>query len=461
MSYSNPLYQKIYFASPLIVKNLMSSLYGLIESRKRYGNHFHYWFELLKNYEYKSNSDLINFRDSQLESFLKFVLENCGFYKDINSLDIKNFPTLNKQDLRKNFEKILVKNSEEKTRIVHTSGTTGSSLIFPLTYSCFQREYAFRAMHYWWAGIDVTKKPKIATFSGHPVTKPDRTIAPFWVYDYFNNWLLFSSYHIKPENEKYYIQEFLKFEPEVIHGYPSTVYLIARAYRKYGSKLNSLKAIFTASETLLDFQRKEIEEAFQVKVYNWYGNTEMCANVVECEKSKMHLKYEHSFVEILNDKNEECKPGETGRLICTNFSNKAFPIIRYDIGDIVKVSEKQECDCGRGGIIVDFVQGRIEDYVITKDNKKIGRLDHLFKDTIGIKEAQIVQNEIGKIIINYVKDSSFSKKDLELLKKECELRFSDQMDIELNEISSLERTKNGKIRFIVSNVSNDLNKANK
>ncbi len=457
MSYNNPLYQKIYFNSPFIVKNLISGLYGFIESKKRYGKHFHYWLDLLKSYEYKSNSDLINLRDTQLESFLEFVLESCDFYKNISSLDIKKFPILSKQDLRKNYEKILIKNPGEKTRIVHTSGTTGSSLVFPLTYSCFQREYAFRAMHYWWAGIDVLKKPKIAVFAGHPVAKPSRFKPPFWVYDYFNNWLIFSSYHIKLDTEKFYIEELQKFDPEVIHGYPSSIYLIAKAYKKYGSKLNKLKAIFTASETLLDFQRKEIEETFQVKVYNWYGNTEMCANIVECEKGKMHLKYEHSYVEILNDENKECKPGEVGRLICTNFSNKAFPIIRYDIGDIVKISKNQNCECKRGGLLVDYVQGRIEDYILTPDGRRIGRLDHLFKDTRGIKEAQIIQEKLEYLTIRYVKDENFDKKDLELLKKECYLRLGDGVKIYFEEVEELERTKAGKLRFIISRLGNNLN----
>ncbi len=454
MSYNNRFLRQVYFNSPFFVKNYFSSIYGFLESKKRYGKNFTYWLKLLKEYEFKSNTELIELRNHQLETFLEFVKKECEFYNGLNFSSIKNFPILNKQDLRKNFNQLLCSSNGERKIKVHTSGTTGSSLIFPLNISCFQREYAFRAMHYYWAGIDVLKKPKVATLSGHPVSMPNNNKPPFWVKDYFNNWLVFSSYHIKSDNEKFYVGELQKFEPDVIHGYPSSVYLIAKAFSKYGKRLNNLKAIFTASETLLDFQREEIENAFQVKVYNWYGNTEMCANIVECEKGKLHLKYEHSFVEILNEQNEECKPGEEGRLICTNFSNKAFIIIRYDIGDIVKISENQDCRCGRGGLIIDYIIGRIEDYVITSDNRKIGRLDHLFKDTMGIKEAQIIQDEISSITIKYVKDASFTNKDIELVQKECYLRFGSSMKVDLMEVNFLERTKNGKIRFIISNLKN-------
>ncbi len=453
MSYSNSFLLKIYYTSPTLIKSLISGTYGMLESKKRYGNHFRYWLNLLKKYEFSNNEELIKFRDSQLLEFIDFTIKNCKFYNHLEKTDINQFPILNKQDLRKNYDRLIISNYNERIKRVHTSGTTGSSLIFPLTISCFQREYSFRAMHYWWAGIDVLKKPRIATFSGHPVAKSNENNPPFWVYDFYNNWLLFSSYHIKNENEKYYIEKLKEFSPEVIHGYPSSVYLIAKAFKKYGTHLKNLKAIFTASESLLDLQRKEIEEAFQVKVFNWYGNTEMCANIVECEKGNLHLKYEHSYVEILNESNNSCKPGEIGRLICTNFCNRAFPIIRYDIGDVVKISNKQKCECNRGGLIIDFIEGRIEDYVITTDGRKIGRLDHLFKDTLGIKEAQIIQNQIGEITIKYVPDEMFTNKDLVILEKECYLRFGNNMKVNFEEVGFINRTQNGKMKFIISNLN--------
>jgi phenylacetate-CoA ligase len=157
----------------------------------------------------------------------------------------------------------------------------------------------------------------------------------------------------------------------------------------------------------------------------------------------------------LDENNKPVKPGEKGRLVCSAIGNKAFPLIRYDIGDIVTLSKEDKCVCGRGGLIIDSIEGRKEDYIVTKDGKKIGRLDHLFKDTLGIKQSQIVQTEVGKITINIIIDDNFSKKDINLLKNEIFVRFGESIDYEINEVTEIPRGANDKFRFIISDIKNN------
>lgn len=460
--YGNALLKYIYHKSPPLIKNMMASLYGLKANIERYGRFYKEWLSFLEKSQYFTNEDLISFRNSKTIAFVNQVLQLNSYLREfyglnrINSIeDLKKFPIIDKDFLRKNLNRIqIINNKKEKIKFSHSSGTTGSAIIFPVTLECFQREYAFRAMHYKWSGVDLNKKPKIATFSGHPVADVNKLEPPFWVYDYINNWLIFSSYHLSDKLFKYYIAELDKFQPELIHGYPSSVYLIALAYKKYGKGLRNLKAVYVASETLLDFQREVIEDAFQVKVFNWYGNSEMCANIVECEKGRLHLKYEHSFVEILNEKNEECKPGEKGRLICTGFGNIAFPLIRYDIKDEVTISEEQFCPCGRGGLIVKEIVGRVEDYILTPSGKRIGRLDHLFKDTRGIREAQIYQGKIDEIEIRVVpEEGRLDEGDIKKIIKECNLRIGRELRVKIEVVEKIPRGPNNKFKFVVSDLT--------
>jgi phenylacetate-CoA ligase len=253
----------------------------------------------------------------------------------------------------------------------------------------------------------------------------------------------------------FYIEQFEKFNPLLLHGYPSSMYLLALAYKKYGKAKLQLKAVFTASESLLDFQRQAIEEAFSVKVFNWYGTSEMSANIVECECGELHLKEEHSLVEILDNNNQPCKAGETGRVVSTNFNNTAFPLIRYDVGDLVTVAVNQVAKCGRGGLLIDKVEGRIEDYVLTPDGVLVGRLDHLFKDALHVVEAQIIQPSKEQIILKLVKDKNFSQKDEEIILKEARLRLGNSIQIKFEYTDRIPRTKNGKFRFILSQIEGD------
>ncbi|MCX8009754.1 MAG: hypothetical protein N3A61_01245, partial [Ignavibacteria bacterium] len=290
MAYGNEFIKKIYFNSPSFIKNIFASIYGYKAKKARYGQYYHKWLNYLEKSQYITNEELIKIRDEYTIDFVNEVLMSNEFYsrkykiqKIASVSEINNFDLLEKNKVRENLN-ILIDKRFNNVITSHSSGTTGSAIIFPLTIECFQREYAFRSMHYIWSGVDLRRKPKIATFSGHPVASPNSKKSPFWAYDFVNNWLLFSSYHLSDDLVRYYIEKLVKFNPVLIHGYPSSVYLISLAFKKYGKELSNLKSIYTASETLMDFQRKAIEEAFQVKVYNWYGNSEMCANIVECEK---------------------------------------------------------------------------------------------------------------------------------------------------------------------------------
>ena len=85
-----------------------------------------------------------------------------------------------------------------------------------------------------------------------------------------------------------YIDELARFAPALVGGYPSSVYLLAVANEHYGRKVHA-KAVYTASETLLDFQRERIERSFGCKAYTYYGNAERAGFIAECEKGSLHV----------------------------------------------------------------------------------------------------------------------------------------------------------------------------
>ncbi|MFA5404088.1 MAG: hypothetical protein WC358_04060 [Ignavibacteria bacterium] len=457
MVYNNKIAETLYFISPHIIKNCLFSLYGFSQKKGRYGGRYKYYYDFLTESQFWDSKKLQDYQKNEIEKIID-AIKDVPIYRDRDLKSIAQFPILSKDNIRSDFEKYLnIRLKKIPHKWNHTSGTSGQSLVFPLTVETLQREYAFRAIHYSWAGVSLTKKEPIAMVAGHPVAYFKRNKPPFWTYDFSNNWLLFSSYHLTEDNLKYYVKELDKFSPVLIHGYPSSIYLLSLAYKKWGLNKLKLKGIFTASETLLDYQRKEIESTFQVKIFNWYGNSEMTANIVECEKGELHLKYEHSYVEILKNDNTFAKPGEIGRLICTAFTNIAFPLIRYDIGDVVKISENQNSKCGRGGLIIDSIEGRKEDYIFTPDGRIIGRLDHLFKDSVNIIEAQIYQDNIESVELKIVVNNEFSKKDEEKLLRESRLRLGDSIKIKIEIVPFIQRNENGKFRFIISKLYQNIN----
>jgi phenylacetate-CoA ligase len=461
-SYGNAFAQFVYYNSPFMLKNYMSSLYGWLQKRDRYGKFYYSHLHFLQKSQWLTDEELEEVQFIRLKEFLIHIHNHSKFYRDLfyrfcfhpgkfKSLsDLSILPLIEKSTIRDYFDDILAVDWKKyNSRWSHTSGTTGTGLQFPISAECFQREYAFRSLHYQWGNIH--EEDRKAYCSGHPVAYYDREVPPFWVYDYINNSLLLSSYHLSEKNLPAYISELEKFQPELISGYPSSIYLLALANEDLGRPVHP-RAIYTASETLFEYQREIIERSFGCKAFMWYGNSEMCANIVECEKGKYHLKQEHSYVEFISRDNEVVGPGKEAKLICTAFGNYAMPLVRYDIGDIGIVSEEQRCVCGRSGRIIHQIEGRTEDYILTADGRFVGRLDHIFKDATHVRLAQIVQDHLGEIIIRIMPERGYTRKDENDILRQTRLRLGTQMDIQIQLVEDIARQKNGKFRFIVSNI---------
>ena len=338
----------------------------------------------------------------------------------------------------------------------HTSGTTGKSLISPVALPCFQREYAFRAIHYSWAGVNILKREPAAFCAGHPVAHYDRTEPPFWAYDYANNILYLSSYHLAQANLQAYCKELDRLAPIMLSGYPSSVYVLALAYRRYGEGRIKLRGVFTTSETVFPHQRALIEKVFGCKVFDAYGNSEMCAHAMQCERGEYHLKLEHSLVEVLGGDDQPVQLGETGRVVTTAFGNPAFPLVHYEIGDLATVSVNQKSLCDRSGLILDGVLGRVEDYVVTADLRLVGRLDHIFKDNRAVVEAQIVQEKVGEVVLRIVRSNGYLVRDEQDILREARLRLGTDTRVRFEYVNAIPRTSNGKVRFIVSTIDQEL-----
>jgi phenylacetate-CoA ligase len=314
MSYSNIALKTIYDRMPFKLKVLFTSFYGLQQRYKRYGKLYFEQVQLLNNSQCWSEKTLAEYQNNQLRGFIKKIYSKVPFYDknaDYSCLsndhfDIRKLPVLSSKLVKKN-PKEFFNLSTEKVIWGRTSGTTGSPMNFPINIDALQKSYAFQNMHYNWSGVCLHNRDKIAFFSGHPVTWHKRTEPPFWSYDFINNHLYFSSFHISKSNLQHYVRELEKFDPDLLNGYPSSVYLLALAFERYGIKKLNLKAIYTSSEMLMEFQRTKIESVFQVKVFNHYGNSEMCCKIVECEEGELHLKSEYSYIEILNNNNQPCK----------------------------------------------------------------------------------------------------------------------------------------------------------
>jgi phenylacetate-CoA ligase len=125
--------------------------------------------------------------------------------------------------------------------------------------------------------------------------------------------------------------------------------------------------------------------------------------------------------------------------------------VRYRIEDVaVFAPAEATCACGRGGTLVERVVGRTEDYVLTPDGRFVGRLDHLFKDAVHVKLAQIVQPTVHEVILRIVRTPAYTSQDEHAILEQARVRLGSAVAIHVDYVDDIERTSSGKFRFIVS-----------
>ena len=73
------------------------------------------------------------------------------------------------------------------------------------------------------------------------------------------------------------------------------------------------------------------------------------------------------IVEILDQSGEPCGPGETGRVVITDFTNFATPLIRYEIGDYAEVGGRH---CGRWLPLLQRILGRHRNLMVLPDGRR-------------------------------------------------------------------------------------------
>lgn len=117
---------------------------------------------------------------------------------------------------------------------------------------------------------------------------------------------------------------------------------------------------------------------------------------------------------------------------------------------MVVYDDTRKCKCGRTSRVIDRIIGRDDDILILKSGAKIGRLDHIFKDSINIIEAQFNQKAKGSAQLKIVKNDLYGEKDECLVLENVKEKLGDDFSITLSYVNEIERTKSGKLKLVIN-----------
>jgi phenylacetate-CoA ligase len=298
----------------------------------------------------------------KIHKLIVHAIRTTDFYRDYSEdTPLEQMPVMNKDLYRKYYEECqskIYKNAPDN-RTMYTSGSTGTP------FAMIQNKD--KIMHNTAASIFLGKA------GGYEIGMKEAFIR-MWVGDHAKksriaqiaeNLIMMDCSNLDDEALGKMLTVIRKKRVKCLIGYSSALGELSRYIDQY--KLDTskfhVKAILPISESMSVEVRRKLEKQFRCSVRAWYSNEENGIMGLQKEENESYyIDSESYYYEILKlDRDEPAEPGELGRIVITDLYNYAFPLIRYDNGDlgVARRVEKK----GRFKFYLDELYGRRGDMI--------------------------------------------------------------------------------------------------
>jgi phenylacetate-CoA ligase len=366
---------------------------------------------------------------------------------DVKSLaDLEAFPVLTKADIRRH-ERALVSSAFDitKLRAKRTSGSTGVPLTVYIDEPAVQWKSACTLRSDEWSGWRLGQR--VAKVWGNPEYRH------FGLKGRLRNFLLdravyLDTLNLNDERIAAFAEQIRRHRPGLIFGHAHSLYLLACSLKKSGVTDVRPGGIISTAMLLHDWQRAAIERVFGCPVTNRYGCEEVSLIASECEMHHgLHVNADSVYTEV--------PPG--GKLLVTDLTNRAMPLIRYQIGDVVVPSDRT-CRCGRGLPLIERVEGREADYVLTPAGRLISGISLTENFALlvpGTAQMQIVQESLTELRVRLVPDDDFGPESRRKIAELVEHTFGTGVRCDVEVVGAIPQEPSGKYRFCISKVARE------
>lgn len=415
--------------------------------------------EELKKLNWEKRCDIVNYAYNNI-SFYKDFYDSKGF----NPSDLKKekdwekVPILPKKLVRENIE--IIKNQNISKKYIGIA-TTGGSTGLPLkiyTDKRFNWEVLGWRMFKQW---DVSPADNVGIIHRR---------VPTTFFGKFKNRALWwptkraylNASSMNEEEIRNFVNEIISKKIIWLQGYVGGLEKVADYINTHNITITTLRLVWSTSAPLIDNVRLKMVRAFNCKIMNQYGSNEFPNIAMQCKDSDdLHINYDSVHIDILS--NNKYVTDEEGDILVTCFENKAFPLIKYEIGDRGTISSIS-CKCGNPLPQLKRIKGRTSDSVYTPSGRYIdgNYLTCLFDDYPTIfDQFQVYQTKDYSldIRVKIYKDNVETKKALDTIKRTLEAKVNNEIPVSISIVNHINDDK-GKIRYIISEIALDKIKNN-
>jgi len=413
--------------------------------------HFRFHYRELKKSEEFSLNTLEELQFTRAKQVLIHAYTYSPYYRktfsanffnpitDFNSLgDLKKIPVISKAELIKFNDQIHALNFNERVFLSETSGSTGQSLNFRKDENWDSFNRAARARGFSWYGVNAWDRNgylwgyNFAPFQQIKTCFLDRLQNQFRIFSYKDKEI--NKFAARLKNAVY------------LNGYSSMIHEVARRINAQPDlpKPMKLKMICGTSEKIYDTYQKDSIKAFGRKIIGEYGAAEAGIIGFECPHGNLHINMEGGIVEE-----------ENGEIIVTNLVARSFPVIRYKLGDYIKLApDDYQCSCGMKHKVIESVLGRVGKLVQGISNTYPSLVFYYIFKNLAVYHSlelnyQVVQEKAGELTIR-IEQAPVSS-EINFLEKELTKYFKKDMNWNILTGQKLHDQK-GKFIDFISNI---------
>ncbi len=399
-------------------------------------------------------------QDRKLIKLVEHAKKHSPYFKGFPTIkgvdDIAQLPLMTKDIIRENVETIKAENyADADLKKNSTSGSSGDALHFFSDQKLDHLRQAIIMRGNFWAGYRFGEPLLLIWGSVADVNKTKNLKTKLAHSPLLFNQKMLSSFDMKESDIDNHIAVINSFKPTLLTGYPSTLDAMSAYLAKRKVSMHMANGIITSGETLFQDQRERIEQGFGCKVMNRYGTREVGSIAAECTHQEgLHVHQDHVVVEILNENQEPCKPGELGEVVVTDLNNLGFPLIRYRIGDLAVKSDRP-CSCGRPYELLERVEGRVFDLIVgTNGNRVPGNYFTLYLRKIpGVDQFQVIQKKDLSMRVLLIVNDQFTEDGKAKIISGLTEKLGSNLQLEIDQVNDIPPTSSGKHRWVISEAS--------
>lgn len=389
-----------------------------------------------------------------MKSLLDFAKSNTVFYGEVSGNKLLDFPVINKQVVLSRYSDFLVPEEKipgqkGKLHIQKTSGSTGTPFAIPQDTRCRIRRVA----------TIKAENEKIGFHSFEPMMHL-RAVKHYWgnIGDLFYNTKLNIVYadnsNLTDEKIRKILNAINTYKVKVVRGYMTTLDTITRYAMEHGVELIYHPVFISVGELLLESLRLRIVDDLKCHVVSQYANEEngiFGQSAIDAPGDTIYLNRANCYIEILKmDSDEPAGQNELGRIVVTDFTNYALPMIRYDIGDVAMVGDVAEGEL----LSLKSLSGRKTDLIYTTSGKQIDMFNSITPEIYnnpGVLQWQFVQESRKEYLLRLcLKDESLKSSE-ESYKAGLKMLLGDDAEIRVEYVNEIPVLNSGKRKIVIQN----------